>query len=139
MNQNENNHSERPKNSSANGLELLKVTRGSFRTPVSGAGTATVQINDQLFDVENIAPRGIGIRVAHADMFFVNQKIDSVQLILEGNSFHLKGRVVHISPDGAGKFLCGIEFVDMDRESEEKLLDYLKKSRTELFTKHEED
>jgi len=69
MNQNENNHSVRDKNSSENGLELLKVTRGSFRTPISGAGTATAQIDDQLFDVENIAPRGIGIRVAHADMF----------------------------------------------------------------------
>ncbi len=139
MNQNENNGSVRDKNTAENGLELLKITRESFRTPVSGAGTATAQIDDQLFEIENIGPSGIGIRVAQADMFSVNQEIDSIQLILEGNAFHFKGRVIHFSPDGAGKFLCGIEFVDMDRKSEEKLLEYLQKSRTELFPKQRED
>ncbi len=133
MNQNENNGSVRDKNTVANGLELLKITRESFRIPVSDVGTATAQIDDQLFDVENIAPNGIGIRVEQADIFSVNQELDSIQLILEGSAFHLKGRVIHISPDGAGKFLCGIEFVDMDRKSEEKLLEYLQKSRTDLF------
>ena len=139
MNQNENNGSVRDKNNTENGLELIKTTRESFRTPVSGAGTATAQIDDQLFDVENIAPNGIGIRVARADIFVVNQQLDSIQLILEGNAFYLKGRVVHISPNGAGMFLCGIEFVDMERKNEEKLLDYIHKTRIELFTKQEED
>jgi len=139
MNQNENNGSVRDKNNTENGLELIKTTRESFRTPVSGAGTATAQIGDQLFDIDNIGPSGIGIRVAQADMFSVNQELDSIQLILEGSAFHLKGKVVHITPDGAGKFLCGIEFVDMDRESEEKLLEYHQKSRTELFQKQRED
>lgn len=139
MNQNENNGSVRDKNTAENGLELLKITRESFRTPGSGAGTETAQIDDQLFDIENIGPSGIGIRVAQADMFSVNQEFDSIQLILEGNAFHFKGRVIHITPDGAGKLLCGIEFVDMDRKSEEKLLEYLQKSRTELFPKQRED
>jgi len=139
MNQNENNGSVRDKNTAENGLELLKITRESFRAPVSGAGIETVQIDDQLFDIENIGPSGIGIRVAQADMFSVNQEIDSIQLILEGIAFQLKGKVVHISPDGAGKFLCGIEFVDMDRECEEKFLEYLQKSRTELFPKQKDE
>jgi len=139
MNTNENNGNVRDKNTKDDGLELLTITRESFRTPVISAGTATAQIDDQLFDVENIAPNGIGIRVSRTEIFFVNQELDSIQLILEGNAFHLKGRVVHTSPNGAGMFLCGIEFVDMDRESEEKLLEYIQKTRTELFPKQEED
>lgn len=122
-------------NNSENGLELLKVIRESFRTPKDESDKVTVQINDKDFEVVNIGSQGIGILIPQEDMFYVNEKLRSIKLTWQGNPFSLQGKVVHISPDDSGNYLCGIQLINLDKKSEKKLKKYLQGNRSALFGK----
>ncbi|MFH1103162.1 MAG: PilZ domain-containing protein [Pseudomonadota bacterium] len=117
------------------GLELLKVTRESYRAPVDPSNPVTVQIGTRKYDAVNIAKRGIGFLVAKPDLFFQNEELTSVILICRGNEIALEGKVVHISPYEFGKFICGVEFIRLDKKTDLRLKEYLEKCRLDLFPK----
>lgn len=120
---------------SESGLELLDIIRESFRAPSDEFGTVSLQIGDQHFDVVNIGTHGIGILLSQGDAFSINEKLGSINLIWQGNAFPLQGKVVHISPDESGNYLCGIELTKLDEESDKKLREHLEQYRHTLFEK----
>jgi c-di-GMP-binding flagellar brake protein YcgR len=41
--------------------------------------------------------------------------------------------VVHISPEGPEELLCGIEFINIDKNSKEKLMQYVQTCKERIF------
>jgi hypothetical protein len=120
---------------SESGVELLHIIRESFRAPGGEFGTVSVQIGDQHFDVVNIGTHGIGILLSQGDAFSINEELHSIDLIWQGNSFTLQGKVVHISPTESGTYLCGIELTRVDEASDKQLHEHLERHRSALFEK----
>ncbi|OGP59655.1 MAG: hypothetical protein A2V65_02455 [Deltaproteobacteria bacterium RBG_13_49_15] len=125
----------RPKEPQESGLEILKVTRDSFRAPIDPSNPIQVKIGTRKYDALNIARRGIGVLVPSPDVFAQDEELKTLVLICRGNEIALEGRVVHISPYELGKFICGIEFICLDEKTVLRLREYLEKCRIHLFSK----
>lgn len=115
---------------------LAEIMRHGFRAPVSGDDVVVAKIGDQVYGVYNLALRGIGIFLAGTEGYAIGSTLPELELQLCGKSFRLAGKVVHLSQDTSGPWLCGIEFLTMAPEVEKTFLRYLEKSRTRLFTDH---
>lgn len=116
--------------------EIKKISRHSFRCPVSGVDAVEVQINDQKFDLIDIGSRGIGITLPEADTFAIDDTV-AVKLLLQEKSFSLDGQIKHISSLGSGLHLCGIELINLDQDSEQQLQTFLQTKRVNLFATEE--
>ncbi|MBI5558857.1 MAG: PilZ domain-containing protein [Deltaproteobacteria bacterium] len=109
-----------------------KITRHVFRLPVDEEDNISVELNGSTYEVINIGTNGVGILVDEENSFAVEQNIGSIRLNLSTGLLHLQGRVVHVSPRDF-QLICGIEFVQMDPETEEKILSFLRRHRETLF------
>lgn len=108
-----------------------KIIRDVFRIPVSTDNRASLTIDDQPYKVVNIGSNGVSILLTE-DSFVVDQQLDSIKLDLGDDTFHLSGKIVHISP-WEFQLICGIEFSNMDETIENKFYDFLQKKRKNLF------
>ncbi len=118
--------------------ELEKITRKSFRLPISQSETVTASISGKKYDVVNIVGServGIGIRLKKKDIFSAGEEISGIQLVLKSSLVKLKGIVLHVSPDGSGRYLCGIELIKLDDETLTTLRKFIMESHANLFTK----
>ena len=108
-----------------------KITRDVFRIPVSDDNRVTITIDDQPYKVVNVGSNGVSVLLTE-DSFEVNQQLDSIKLDLGEDTFHLSGKIVHISPREF-QLICGIEFSNMDDTIGNKFYDFLQKNRKGLF------
>jgi len=132
----------KPRNSKTmktNGLELLIITRETYRAPVDTSAPVQVQIGKERFDAVNLSKHGIGFIVSDLDVFRLDDILDPMTVIWGKTRIRLKGRVVHVSPNGAGKYLCGIEIVHTEPEPLERFEALLERNRLMLFSHHHED
>lgn len=130
---------ERSKKFQSESIEILNVTRDSYRAPIDPANPVHVKIGNRSFDVINVSKRGIGFLVPGSDIFMPDEKLKSIMLICKENKITMEGRVIHISPYEFGKFICGIEFINLDAKALLRLKEYLERSRIHLFLKQKEN
>ncbi len=121
------------------GLELLVITRETYRAPVDPSEPVQVQVGKKRFDAVNVARRGIGFIVSGSHAFTTGEVLDPFTVICGKTRIPLKGRVVHVSPCEGGKYLCGVEIVHCDPESLARFEAYLERNRHVLFSKQEVD
>lgn len=126
-------------NQANTGLDLLVITRETYRAPVDPSEPVQVQVGKKRFDAVNVARRGIGFIVSGPDTFVPGDLIDPLTVIVGKTRITFKGRVVHVSPCEGGKYLCGVEIVHPDPESLARFDAYLERNRHLLFSKQKVD
>jgi hypothetical protein len=109
-----------------------KIIRHVFRLPIEESDKVSLEINDKTYEVINLGTTGIGILVDEEDSFTVDQPLKEVVLHIDVERLQLKGRVVHVSPREF-QLICGIEFVEMATEEEDKMLNFLSRHKESLF------
>lgn len=114
-------------------MDLQEIMRKYFRISVKGNSDIAIKINEVHYDVIDVGDRGIGIRLTPEDIFVAVEDELPIELKIKGVIHNLQGKVVHISPDGPEEFLCGIEFINIDKKSKAKLMEYLQDYREKLF------
>ena len=122
--------------SAKEGPELQEAPRKSFRFPIRKVGSVKVQIADHSLDLVNLVTQnktGIGVRVTSNNTFSISQHLQNIKFSLEGTDFELQGIVQHISADGVGHYLCGIELIEMSAEDTDALQRYIEELRTKIF------
>lgn len=115
-------------------MDLEEIMRKYFRIKVKSCGDVSIKINDVNYEVIDVGDRGIGIQLGPEDIFVAVEDELPIELKIMGVIHNLQGKVVHISPSGPEEFLCGIEFINIDKESKEKLMEYLQNCRENIFT-----
>ena len=96
-----------------------KITRHSFRLPISGEGRLTARINNESFDVVNLSAYGMGIRLTKPNLFKLCDAVDGIELKLADATLRIDGKVVQISPLDAEDYICGIQFCRMPARDDE--------------------
>ena len=107
--------------------------RKYFRISVKGNGDISIKINDAKYEVIDVGDNGIGIKLSPEDIFVAVEDELPIELKIEGMVHNLQGKVVHISPAGPEEFLCGIEFINIDKKSKDELMNYLQTCREKIF------
>ncbi|MBW2041659.1 MAG: PilZ domain-containing protein [Deltaproteobacteria bacterium] len=121
------------------GLELMVITRETYRAPVDPSEPVRVQVGKKRFNAVNVARRGIGFIVSGSHAFIPGEVLDPFTVICGKTRISIKGRVVHVSPCEGGKYLCGIEILHSDPESFAQFEAYLERNRHLLFSKQKGD
>lgn len=109
-----------------------KIIRHVFRLPIEEGDNVSLEINDRTYEVINLGTNGIGILLDDEDSFAAGQPLENVMLHLDTEHLRLKGKVVHVSPREF-QLICGIEFVQMTGDEENKMLKFLRGHRESLF------
>ncbi len=123
----------RPEGLEGRETELQKIIRQGFRAPVELSRKMRLVIDGVSYAVFNLSGNGIGIYLNEQGGFTLKTKLSGMQFAIDGQTFLVDGVVVHRASDGA-QDLCGIEITAMSPECQEAILDYLKKSRSSLFS-----
>jgi len=114
-------------------MDLQEIMRKYFRISVRGNGDISIKINEAQYEVIDVGDHGIGIKLGPEDIFVAVEDELPIELKIEGMIHNLQGKVVHISPEGPDEFLCGIELINIDKKSKEKLMEYLQTCRENIF------
>jgi hypothetical protein len=114
-------------------MDLQEIMRKYFRISVKGNGNISIKINEAKYEVIDVGDRGIGIKLTPEDIFVAVEDELPIELKIEGIIHNLQGKVVHISPSGPEEFLCGIEFINLEKKAKEDLLEYLNNCRENIF------
>lgn len=115
-----------------NETEDAAFLRHFFRLPVDKSATIKVRIDGREYPAVNLACSGVGIRLLQRDIFQMDDHLNQVELEIEGKCLHSRGRVVHISLDDES-WLCGVELLELDKEGQAVLMDYVDHCREALF------
>ena len=114
-------------------MDLQEIIRKYFRISVKGDGDISIKINDVKYEVIDVGDHGIGIKLDPEDIFVAVEDELPIEFKIEGLVHNLQGKVVHISPAGPEEFLCGIEFINIDKKAGDKLIKYLQNCREKIF------
>lgn len=120
--------------------KLQEISRQSFRFPIEKFAAITIEIKGQQFDLINIVTQertGLGIRLKGGEPFHLAQQLSDIAFKLDNIEFNVQGQVQHISPDGLGDYLCGIELIDLHPEDKQRLHAFVEKLREELFQEND--
>jgi len=116
-----------------NETEDTAYLRHFFRLPADESAKMKVRIDGREYQVVNLAYSGVGIRLSQQDVFQIDDHINQVELEIEGKCLSSQGRVVHVSLDDDESWLCGVELVELDKEGQKVLRDYVDLCREALF------
>jgi c-di-GMP-binding flagellar brake protein YcgR len=114
--------------------QLYKIVRKSFRVPVDDSDKVWVKIDNIQYPVQDICLGGVGITLENPTEFSIAQTIMNCELNIAGMSISgLKGRVIHFSLNSGKDWQCGIQWIDMDKESAKKLSDIVSELKNNLL------
>jgi c-di-GMP-binding flagellar brake protein YcgR len=114
-------------------MDLQEIMRKYFRISVTSNDAVSIKINNVPYEVIDVGDRGIGIRLTSEDIFVAVEDKLPIELKIDNLVHKLQGKVVHISPEGPEEFLCGIEFINIDKRAKENLMAYLQSWREKTF------
>jgi len=113
--------------------------RHFFRLPVDESAKMKVMIDGREFQVVNLACSGVGIRLLKRDVFYADDHLKQIELEIEGKCLCSPGRVVHVSLDDDESWLCGINLVELGKEGQAILRNYIDHCREVLFADQESE
>ena len=114
-------------------MDLDKIKRKDFRIFVKENNTVSIKINNVPYKIIDLNDGGIGIRLSPEDILVSVGDELTIELKIESLVQTLQGKVVHVSSSGAKDMLSGIELMDIDTKTREKLIEYLQSCRTKIF------
>lgn len=114
-------------------MDLQEAMRKNFRINVKGNSDVTVKINDAKYEVFDVVDNGIGIIFSPEDILIAVGDELPIELTIKETTYNLQGVVVHISPEGPEELLCGIDFINIDKNSKEKLMQYIQTCKERIF------
>ncbi len=99
-----------------------EIVRHSFRIPVEEMEKIFLVIDKIQYTVFDISPGGIGISPEDNTAFAVDEIIENCELHIFDDLFeNLKARIVHCSLGIEMTLQCGIQWIDLDRQSADQL------------------
>ena len=111
-----------------------KIIRKSFRVPAGGSDNVWVKIRNTRYPVCDICNGGIGIALENPSTFAISQTILDCELqIVDLNVKKLNGRVVHLSLNSGKEWQCGIQWIDMDKNSARQMAETISELKDELL------
>lgn len=114
-------------------METKKIIRNYFRITVRETDRIKIMADGHQYPIVDVGDKGVGIRLTEEDIFLSVSDPLEIELDLQGKPLHLQGKIVHISPDGSGHYLCGIEFQKIDAKQRKKILAYLQQVKDTMF------
>jgi PilZ domain len=114
-------------------MDLQEIKRKQFRINVKGNSAFALKVNNVSYELIDIGNTGIGIKLTSEDIFFNVDDELPLEIKAENQIFTLKGKVVHINPDGPVDFVCGIRFIDFDQNTQAKWMNFLQSYREKIF------
>lgn len=114
-------------------MELKKLIRNYFRVAIDDPSIISLLANGHSYSIVDVGDRGVGIRLTAEDIFLsVHDELD-IELKINGIIHAVQGKIVHISPDDTGGFLCGIELIKLDETTRKNIIELLQSFRKVLF------
>lgn len=111
------------------------IVRQFFRMPINNCSNISFSIENHPHEIVNIGNRGIAFYVDETTETVKDQSIlHPVTLQLGDKSIHLQGQTMHISPSGY-QDICGMKFINMEKENREVLEKYLHDTLASVFEK----
>ena len=101
------------------------------RSPrIKGPETVQVEIDDNIYNIFNMGPKGIGFLLKDTGDFYEG-KITPLRLITDKETYNLRGEVVHFSqalhlPSG-GIYLCGVQLIFNSDEHRKEIEEYIQR------------
>ena len=114
-------------------MDLNKIKRKNFRISVKENDTVSIKVNNVPYEIIDLNDGGIGIRLSPEDILVGIGDELTIELKIESLVRTLQGKVVHVSSSGSKDVLSGIEFMNIDNETREELIEYLQSCREKIF------
>ena len=114
-------------------MDLQDFLRKFFRFNVEGNNDFSVKINNVNYELLGLANSGIGIKLTSEDILLSVGDELPIELRAEDQMYLMEGRIVHISPKGPEHYLCGLQFINLDKDIETKWVDFLQSYREKMF------
>jgi hypothetical protein len=114
-------------------MDLNEIKRKDFRIFVKENNTVSIKINNVPYEIIDLNDGGIGIRLSPEDILVSVGDELTIELKIESLVQKLQGKVVHVSSSGSKDMLSGIQLMDIDTKTREKLIEYLRSCRTKIF------
>jgi hypothetical protein len=114
-------------------MDLQEIIRKYFRINVKGNDAFSIKVNNVPYELLEIGDTGIGIKLTSEDIFFTVEDKLPIELKAEDQVYNFQGKVIHISPSGPEDFLCGIEFMNVDKDTQTKWMNFVQSSREKIF------
>lgn len=118
----------------ANAL-VSPIVRKTFRISLEPADNLSVTINSKVFSIYDISSTGVSILIESDTVFYIGQHFQGCRLNLPGSQLnHLEAYGVHCSPGMGGKWLYGLQWINVDSNGQtaiDKAVETLKKKKFE--------
>ncbi len=112
----------------------LEIVRRAFRVPIEGMENIFLVIRGTKYKIVDISQGGIGIWREDNSVFTIGEIIENCELHIFDHLFkNLKVKIVHFSPEEEKSPHCGIQWVDIDRLSSDKLSEIILKMKDQLL------
>jgi len=113
---------------------IPKIVRKTFRIPIEDKEDIWVVINKKRYAVLDISLYGIGITLEKDSTFTIEQALLNCELnVFDVSIKKLKGQIVHLTSSKGGKWQCGVRWIDMEKETEDKILKIVSKMKNQLL------
>ncbi|HIJ79239.1 MAG: PilZ domain-containing protein [Desulfobulbaceae bacterium] len=123
-----------PQDSVADDSNLKSIIRHSFREPILPEDSIFAEIAGQRYQVVDIGSQGLGITTPDKSRLQTETSYE-FKLYIGENSLVFMAKIAHISPcDESGQYHCGVKIIDMSRDIELKLQQFLLEHHAKLFT-----
>ncbi len=111
-----------------------RIVRKSFRIPVVSIQDIWVEIDSEKYTIVDIGEGGISIALKANSQFQLDQRLNDCKLHLEGEVIqNLNGLIVHFSSDLDNGWQYGIQWLEIKKDSIEKLSKIIKKLKAKLL------
>ena len=114
-------------------MGMETIARNDYRINVRGNDTVSLRINKDPYEIIDICSGGISIKLSNEEALIAAGKELSCELQINGLAQTIRGKVVHVTPQRPGFSLAGLQFLDINGEIREKLLQFLQVCREEKF------
>jgi c-di-GMP-binding flagellar brake protein YcgR len=114
-------------------MDSKVAMRKHFRVSVKGNTDISDKINDVEYEMFDVSEGGLGILLSSEDIFISEGDELQIELTIKETTYNLQGKVAHISPEGPGEQLCGIEFINIDKDTKDKLAQFVQACKEDIF------
>lgn len=114
-------------------MDFDEIKRKYFRINLRGQDAVSVRVNNVHYEIFDLSDSGIGILVTPEDILLPTGDELPLELTIEGQVHNLKGIVRHINPAAKNELLCGIQFINVEKQTQEQLVKFLQACREKIF------
>lgn len=115
-------------------LQSTDKVRQFFRIPLDGSEKYLVSINQASYPLIDIAHDGVSFGITPESDLMEGDILTDCQLLIGDQTIEpVKAEVVHLSPGSDTEWICGINWLDLDKNAVEKIDGIIQNLRKKLF------